>query len=312
MELGEIKRISVIGAGLMGHGIAQEFALAGYEVYLHDLSIDKLQSALKRVQENLEWLAQSGLVPRSKIEGVAERIKTTTIFNEALVDADIVIEAAFENLELKQQIFRDLDANCPDRTILASNTSTLVPSLLSSVTRRPDRVLVAHYYNPPYLLPLVEVVRGPKTSEDSVATLCALLKKIGKLPVIVQKEVPGFIGNRLQAALLREAISIVENGIASPEAVDIVVKNSFGRRLATSGVFESIDLAGLDLLHSALPYLLPHLESSTEPSSLLQEKVLRKELGVKTGKGFYDWTPESAELLRKRIGMALLEIARWK
>lgn len=312
MESGDIKRIAVIGAGLMGHGIAQEFALAGYDVRLHDLTEEKLQSALQGIRENLETLARTGLAPRSRTRGVEERIRTSTTLDDVLVEVDVVIEAVFENLELKQRIFRELDAKCPKRTILASNTSTLLPSALASGTQRPDRVLVAHYFNPPHLLPLVEVVRGPGTSDETVATLCALLKEIGKQPAIIQREVPGFIGNRLQGALLREAISIVEHGIASPEDVDIVVRNSFGRRLSAAGVFEVFELAGLDLVLAACSYLIPHLESSTEPSSLLKEKVARGELGVRTGKGFYEWTPESADALRQRIARALVEISRWE
>jgi 3-hydroxybutyryl-CoA dehydrogenase len=169
---------------------------------------------------------------------------------------------------------------------------------------------VAHYFNPPYLLPLVEIVRSPETSDESVETIHELLKIVGKKPVIVQKEAPGFIGNRLQAALGREALSIVEKGIASHEDVDTVIKSSFGRRLAAAGVFEIFDIAGWDLLLAAWPYLVPDLDDSPEAPALLKEKVERGEVGVRAGKGFYDWTPESAEELQQRIAKALIEIAR--
>jgi 3-hydroxybutyryl-CoA dehydrogenase len=172
-------------------------------------------------------------------------------------------------------------------------------------------VLVTHYYNPPHLVPLVEVVRGPETSDEAIETVHGLLTKVGKSPAIVQKEAPGFIGNRLQAALFREALSIVERGIASPQDVDAVVRNGIGRRWAAAGPFEIWGIAGWDLIYAASTYLSPHLESSTEPSSLLREKVERGELGVKTGKGFYEWTPESAEALTRRIARVLIEIAHW-
>jgi 3-hydroxybutyryl-CoA dehydrogenase len=310
MNLDEIRRVAVIGAGLMGHGIAQECALAGYEVELNDLTDEKLHHALENIQINLKMLTDLGLITVEKAESVSPKIHTNTILNNAVSEADIVIEAVFENLELKNDIFRKLDTMCPEHTILASNSSTLIPSLMASVTKRPDRVLVTHYFNPPYLLPLVEVVRNPETSDETVNITISFLKKVGKSPAIVQKEVPGFIGNRLQAALLREALSIVQKGIASPQDVDIVVKNSFGRRLSVAGIFEIFDIAGWDIVYPGTSYLIPDIESSTEVSPLLKEKVERGELGEKTGRGFYDWTPESAAALKKRIANALMMIEK--
>jgi 3-hydroxybutyryl-CoA dehydrogenase len=192
-----------------------------------------------------------------------------------------------------------------------SNTSTLLPSDLALATRRPDKVLVAHYFNPPYLLPLVEIVRGQGTSDETVATIYDLMVKVGKAPALVQKEAPGFIGNRMQAALLREALSIVERGIASPRDVDIVIKNGFGRRLAAAGIFEVFEIAGWDLVLAILNYLQPDIESSTETSPLVKERVEQGELGIKTGTGFYRWTPESAEALKQTIAQALVNIAKW-
>ena len=186
----------------------------------------------------------------------------------------------------------------------------MVPSKLASVTQRPDKVIGTHYFNPPHLLPLVEVVCGPETSDETITTICDLLTKVGKSPAIVRKEVPGFIGNRLQAALLREALSIVEQGVASPQDVDIVIKKGFGRRYAAAGVFEIFEIAGWDLVFAAASYLLPYIENSTELSPLVKDRVGRGELGVKTGKGFYEWTPESAEALKQRIGRTLVKIAQ--
>jgi 3-hydroxybutyryl-CoA dehydrogenase len=193
---------------------------------------------------------------------------------------------------------------------LASNTSTYLPINLASATQRPDKFLVTHYFNPPYLLPLVEIVRHKETSDETVATIYDLMTRVGKSPVIAQKEAPGFVGNRLQMALFREALSIVEQGIATPQDVDTVVRTSFGRRYAAAGPFEVWELAGWDLVLAIAQYLIPDLESAPEISPILGETVERGELGVKAGKGFYDWTPESAEALKQKIGQALIEISR--
>ena len=306
MELEDIRNIAVIGAGLMGHGIALEFAAAGYSVHLHDLTSDILARAMDNVKANLAMLAEAGIITAEQAETAPARIAPTTNLEDAARDADIVIEAVAEKLEVKHDVFRRLDALCPPRTILASNSSTLMPSQLAPATKRPDRVLVAHYWNPPYLLPLVEIVGSPQTSAQAIETVYQLMKKLGKSPVVMRKEAPGFIGNRLQFALFREALAIVERGIASPEDVDLVVRSSFGRRLSVAGPFEVFDLAGYDVIYGACTYLFPDLDASTEPSPLLRERVERGELGVKAGKGFYTWTHESAQALRRRIADALV------
>ncbi len=311
MQLEEIRRIAVIGAGLMGHGIAQEFAVAGYEVALNDVSEERLARAIEAMRANLRQLAELGLVPPERAAAAPGEVRTTSDLAAAAGDADVVIEAVFEDLPLKQRLFADLDRLAPPRAILASNSSSFMPSALTAATGRPDRVLVAHYFNPPHLLPLVEVVRGPQTSDETVATMAALLRQIGKRPAIIQKEAPGFVGNRLQMALFREALAIVEAGIASPEDVDVVVKNGFGRRLAATGPFEVFALAGLDLVLAVAEQLMPVIESRPEVPALLRETVARGELGVKTGSGFYTWTPEEGEALRQRVAKALIAIAQW-
>lgn len=311
MEIGKIRRVAVIGAGLMGHGIAQEFAAADYAVSLFDMNEAMLQTARQRIQDNLKRLAEQGLMGTESIERALGHLRLCTALEETVRDADFVIEAVTEDLTVKQALFEQLDALCPPHTILASNTSTFMPSRLAAATRRPEQVLVAHYFNPPYLLPLVEVVRNPQTSEATVQTVCDLLTGIGKTPVVLQKEAPGFVANRLQTALLREALHIVQNGIASPQEVDTVVRNSFGRRLALAGPFEIGDLAGLDLWRTIAELLLPEIASTTEVPSLLEAQVARGEYGVKTGKGFYTWDTETVQAERGRIARGLLEMSRW-
>ncbi len=303
-----ITKIAVIGAGLMGHGLAQEFALGGYQVSLHDLNDEALHQAIENIRANLIRLTQLEMVTEEQASPVLNNIQVSTALEDCVSEADFVIEAVTENLELKQKIFGELDKLCPAHTLLGSNTSTLLPSKLASATHRPDKVLVVHYLNPPYLIPLVEIVRHSETSDDTVNTIYDLLFKLGKRPVILQKETPGFIVNRLQVALLRESLSIVERGIASPEDVDTVIKNSLGRRWAAAGIFTILDFGGWDVLSAVTSNLLPEIDSSTELSSLLKDKVARGELGVKTGKGFYDYTPGSADELRNNIQTVLAKL----
>ena len=311
MDVGAIRRIAVIGAGIMGHGIAQEFAVAGYEVGLYDVDAGRLTAARDRIKANLARLETAGVIAPDIAMTAPDRIRTSTVLAEATAGADYVVEAAPEQLPLKRDLFAELDRLCPPPAILASNTSTFPPSKLAVATQRPERVVVTHYFNPPFLLPLVEVVRGPATSDETVTTTVALLSGIGKCPVVVQREVPGFIGNRLQLALVREALSIVAQGIATPADVDLVIRTSLGRRWSVAGVFETSDAAGLDTVLAVCGQLFPEIESSPEVPGFLQEKVARGELGLKSGKGFYDWPPEQAEALQERIGNALVEIARW-
>jgi len=310
MRLEDVRRITVVGVGLMGHGIALEFAAAGYDVCVNDLSGDTLAAAMDRIRGSLELLADVGAIPADAVEPALGRVTPEPALEEAAADADIVVEAVFEDLGLKHRIFAALDRTCPRHTILLSNTSTYVPSAIATATQRPDRVAVAHYFNPPHLLPVVEVVRGPQTSDETVTLVTSLLTSIGKRPAVVQKELPGFIGNRLQIALAREALAIVGEGVASARDVDTVVKYGFGRRLSVAGPFEVWELAGWDLIATIAEMLLPEIDDSRTVHAVLREHIERGHFGVKSGKGFYDWTPESAEALRRRVGEALAGMAR--
>ena len=310
MNAASITRIAVVGAGLMGHGIALEFATKGYHVHLQDRGDEQVQQAQRAIAESLALLAHMDRLPLEAMSAVRSRIQFGTDARAAVADVDLVVEAVFEDLSLKQAIFRDLDAWAPPHAILASNTSTFMPSLLAAATRRPGRVLVTHYFNPPHLLPLVELVRGPQTADETMTTMHDLYRRIGKSPAIVQKEAPGFVGNRLQNALLREALSIVDQGIASPHDVDTIVKTGFGRRLATAGPFEVADAAGLDVYLAVAEQLFPAIAASPEVSPFLRERVERGELGLKTGQGFYPWPPDAATALRQRIGQVLSAVAR--
>lgn len=301
-----MKNIAVIGAGLMGHGIAQIFALQGFPVNLVDTQAGALDVAMDNVRSNLMMLAQNSHVKEQDIEPALSLIKTRTDLTSGAAEADFVIEAVFENLALKQKIFNTLDTVCPQETILATNTSVISITEIAAQTRHKERVVGTHFWNPPYLIPLVEVIRGDKTSDPVMDQTFALMEAIGKHPVRVQKDVPGFVGNRLQHALWREAISIVEHGIADAATVDECVKYGFGLRLPVLGPLENADLVGTDLTLAIHDYILGHLERSTGSSPLLKALVDRGDLGFKTGLGFQKWSAEDRENLQQRLKAHLL------
>ena len=300
------KCVGVVGAGLMGHGIAQIFATRGYSVTLTDVKEELLTKALEGVRSNLTLMAEKGIGSREDIDPTLSRITTTVDMAEAADGAHCVIEAVFENLELKQKIFQDLDALCPEETILATNTSVISITEIAEKSAHRERIVGTHFWNPPYLVPLVEVIRGKDTADWAMDKTYDLLKEVGKHPVRVNKDVPGFVGNRLQHALWREAISIVERGITDAATVDECIKYGFGLRLPVLGPMETADMVGTDLTLAIHEYILKHLESSPDPSPLLKEKVARGELGFKTGRGFQEWPAETVQQVRHNLMEYLL------
>ena len=304
-----MKTIAVIGAGLMGHGIAQVFALQGFDVRLTDIRPDILDSAVNNVRANFSLLAEHGIVRKGDVELALGRIETGTEMEQAVSGADFVIEAVIEDLSLKQKIFSQLDAICPQETILASNTSVISITEIAADTVSKGRVVGTHFWNPPYLIPLVEVVRAKDTTDDVMDRTMDLLTSAGKHPVRIDKDVPGFVGNRLQHALWREAISIVEQGIADAATVDECVKYGFGLRLPVLGPMENADLVGTDLTLAIHDYILRHIERSSEPSQMLKDLVDRGDLGFKSGQGFQSWSPEEIEATHKRLKTYLLQVS---
>ncbi len=294
----QIRNIAVIGAGIMGHGIAQEFAAAGYQVRLNDASLTALEAAQATIAMNLAAAIDA--------RDIVDRISVSTSLEETVRHADYVVEAVTENLAIKQRLFAEMDQLAPAQAILASNTSSFMPSQLASSTSRPHLVLVTHYFNPPHVVPLVEVVRGPQTSGKTTETVRRLYEQIGKIPVVVQKERLGFIGNRLQNALFREALALVEEGVCSLEDVDTVMRTSIGRRWSVAGIYEVFDLAGLDTVFAVATELFPDLSNASAPPDWFRQQIARGELGIKSGKGFYDWPPEHAQEAKARIRTALL------
>jgi 3-hydroxybutyryl-CoA dehydrogenase len=310
LKIEDINTIAIIGAGFIGPGIALIFAAKGYNVRLMDVKSEMLVKASNSLRANLKQMAEAGLLPESEIDVIIQKVQYTTDTAEAVKPAQMVIEAVTENLGLKQKIFQQLDALCPPPTLLCTNTSVISVSQIAALSFYRARIVGTHFWNPPYLIPLVEVVKGQDTSDETLNLTCDFLKKAGKHPVKCLKDVPGFIANRLQHALWREAISIVENGIADAATVDEAIKYGFAIRLPVLGPLENADMVGLDLTLAIHDYVLKAIESRPGPSPLLIEKVAQNELGFKTGKGFYDWTPEKAQESRDRLTEYLLQWQR--
>jgi len=296
------EKVAVLGAGLMGHGIAQIFAAAGHEVALYDTSAEILKTAPERIRAIFKLLDQD--------ESLASNVRLEADFDRAFADADLVVEAAPEKLPVKQEIFSRLEKATRREAILASNTSALPITEIARPVKTGDRVVGTHFWNPPHLIPLVEVVQAERTSAATIAKTMAMLEAAGKSPVHVKRDVPGFIGNRLQHALKREAIAIVADGICDAETLDKVVKDGFGARLGILGPLEQSDLIGLNITLDVHATLLKHLNRDTEPHPYLVEKVKKGETGMKVGKGFMDWTPEQAAAVRERVNRLLVEAAR--
>jgi len=286
-------RIAVVGAGLMGHGIAQVFALAGHAVTITDTFKPALDAAKDHVLANLKDLGED--------QAALDRITPVADLADAVRDADYVVEAVLEDLDLKQSLFAEIEQHVRPDTILASNTSVIPITAIMQGLKQRERALGTHFWNPPFLVPLVEVIETEWTSPDVVAWTMALHRDAGKTPAHVKKDVPGFIGNRLQHALWREAIALVENGICDAETVDAVVKASFGRRLAVLGPLENADLVGTDLTLAIHKTVLPAIDSRPAASPYLEKLVNDGKLGFKSGEGFRAWTPEQRQALRQRV-----------
>lgn len=296
-------RIAVIGGGLMGHGIALTMARAGHSVCVTDPVPAALASLPDRIAASLAAMGAG-----DDTAAVLAKISVSPDIQGAVTDCDAVFEAGPEKLPLKQAIFAEIESFAPAQAILASNTSVIqITKIMANLTDR-HRALGTHWWNPPHMIPLVEVVKTEWTDPACAQTMFDLLAGAGKTPVMVEKDVPGFIGNRLQHALWREAISLVEHGICDAEAVDTVVKASFGRRLAVLGPLENADLVGTDLTLDIHENVLFDLESTQGPSPYLRQLTEQGRLGMKTGQGFRNWTEEEANAVRAKVGSHLTKL----
>jgi 3-hydroxybutyryl-CoA dehydrogenase len=286
-------RIAVIGSGLMGHGIAQVFALAGHDVAITDSHQPNLDTVKQRIATNLRDLGDD--------ETAVERVRPVADMAACVRDADFVVEAVLEDMPLKQKIFGEIEKHVRPDTILASNTSVMPITQIMQGLRDRSRALGTHWWNPPFLVPLVEVIGTEWTSPAAIDFTMKLHADAGKMPAHVKKDVPGFIGNRLQHALWREAISLVERGICDAETVDKVIKAAFGRRIAVLGPLENADLIGTDLTLAIHKTVLPDIDHRPGPSPYLERLVAEGKLGFKSGEGFRKWSAGEQAALRSKV-----------
>lgn len=286
-------KIGVIGAGLMGHSIAQIFLAAGHKVSLFDPSAEVRAAAPDSIQKIFALLEQDATL--------LENLSLQATLADTVADADVVFEAGPEKLEVKQQIFSELAEHAKADAILATNTSAIPIGEIGAKVSDQGRVVGTHFWNPPHLVKLVEVVQSATTREAVVETTINLLASIKMMPVHVKHDIPGFIGNRLQHAMKREAIALVAAGVCDAETIDTVVKHSFGSRLAVLGPLEQSDLVGLDLTDNISKVLYPSLDNTNQSPEYLVNKIEKGELGMRTGKGFREWTPEAAQEVRDRM-----------
>jgi len=301
---------AVIGTGMMGPGIAGALALGGLQATILGRSEESAAKGLAAARTQLRILADNALAEMIEVREAFDRLTASSMFDRTVGNADLVIESVPENMDLKQKLFGRMDSIANKFAVLASNTSGLSITAIASRCRHPERVLTAHFWNPPHLMPLVEIVRGEKTSPQAVQSVRDLLAACGKVPVVVKRDRPGQLGNRLQMALVREAAYIVEEGIADVEDVDLVAKNGFGLRMPAYGIFEHQDAVGLDMGLGIVDYVAQDLYNLPRAPNFYRAKVAHGDLGAKTGKGFYDWSKKSIEEVKARRDQFVIDVLR--
>jgi 3-hydroxybutyryl-CoA dehydrogenase len=307
-----IKKVAVIGTGMMGPGIAAVIALAGYEVTLIGEKPDWVDDGLDKARALMDQLFQHNLVSATAVASGKLSLRGTDDLDAAVRDAELVVEAIFENLEAKQKIFHRLDLLTPPETLLATNTSGLSVTAISELAKHRERIVTTHFWMPPHLVPLVEVVMSPYTSEQTAQALLEFLRTCGKKPVLVRKDLPGQLANRILQAMIREATNLVQDGVATPEDVDSAIKNGLGIRLPVWGIIEHIDAVGLDLCLAIQNSVLPSLNNEPHAVQLFVDKVNQGDLGVKSGKGFYDWTQRDIDALKQLRDEFIIQTLQFK
>ena len=300
----------VIGSGMMGPGIALTLALGGVRAVILSRAAHSAANALATALAQLQLLADNGLASPDDATRARGLLRSSCEFDFEIGSADLVIESAPENMRFKQDLFERMDKIAKPECVLASNTSGLSITAIASKCLKPERVLTTHFWNPPHLMPLVEIVMGEKTSLAVASDVRDLLARCGKVPVLIKKDRPGQLGNRLQMALVREAVNIVAEGIASVEDVDLAAKSGFGLRLPVYGIFEHQDIVGLDMGLAITEYVSADLYNEPCAPPLYRQKVKEGKLGVKTGEGFYDWSKKDAQAVKARRDAFVLDFLK--
>ncbi len=291
----KINNIAVIGAGFMGHGIAQLLAQAGKNVHVYDIKDSSLEHAKSMIHNSLTVMVEKEILTQHELEAAESQLVYTTDMETALKDTDLVVEVVPEILDLKWETYEKIESIVSEKTIIASNTSAIPLTQLAEKAKHPERFIITHFFGPPQIVPLVEIIKADSTPKEIIDSTYELMKSAGKAPVVLKKEVPGFIANRMQLALLREAFWLYENGVASAEDIDTVIKESLGFRYLFLGPLEGQDIAGLNTPYYVSQSLFPVLSDAKEPPAFLKEMINRNELGIQSGKGFYTYEGNEAE-----------------
>jgi len=303
-----IKNIAVLGAGTMGHGIAETFAMYGFSVNLYETSEKIRNSVMSIIKRELDFAAENELIDKSEVNGIINNIKLFSDLKSAVENADYVIEATPEILELKQNLFRELDGYCKKEAILASNTSSLALNEMMKLVsdERKKRMIVCHWYNPAHLMPIAELSFFGNMNEVTFKEVEALYSKIGKQTVKVLKDVPGLVANRIQQGVAREVFSLIEMGVASPKDIDKALKFGPAFRYATTGQLEVADMGGLDIWCTVGDNLLSVMDNRTEANPILRKKVEEGKLGLKSGEGFFEYTNEASQNFKNDFNKRLI------
>ena len=304
MKVESIERVAVIGAGLMGFGVATEFARFGYPVSIYNTREETSKQAMAQISEALDLMVETELITGEDAKAAYGRVRPTTDLADAVSSAGFVHESVLELLELKKEVFTRLDEICPPTTVLATNTSGFRVTDIASVTKHPERVVATHYFQPPHFVPLVEVVGGEKTDPAVVELTARILRGMRKKVAVIEVELPGFVGNRIQGAIGREIQSLINQEVCTHEMIDDVISFGFGRRMAYTGYFKRMDLIGLDFGYRTAK------ERGIEPWKPIAERVERGDVGMKSGRGFYDWPSDTVRKLHRRLNTELIRLMK--
>jgi 3-hydroxybutyryl-CoA dehydrogenase len=300
MNLNDLTNVTILGTGNMGPGIALQFARAGYQVTLWGPDNKYRDEGVVNFKRNLDDMVREGFMDEVEAFKAHQHTTVTADLTEAAKDANFIVEAIPEVLEVKQEMFARLEDICHSDTIIASNTSTLLPTPLSAKMKHKERLLVAHFWNPAHLSPLVEVCGSPVTLPEVIEVTMAILRKIGNEPVLMRKEILGFIGNRIMHAMNREALALIGAGVCDAEDIDMVVTSSFGPRFANLGPMEYLDFSGLDLIKNIQGYLYGDLDNTPGVLPVVDHLVSEGKLGLKTGCGLFDWSTRENHIRENR------------
>jgi len=299
VKLDHIDNIAIIGTGMIGASMAVLFSANRYRTKMLAVNEAEAASGLARYEQNFRELVSKEIVTGKQASACRKYLEVTQSYAD-ISDADVILECVVEKLDVKYSVYEQIEANCSGYKVIGSSTSAISPDDLCKGLRAKEKLAVTHPYNPPHLVPCIEIVGSEQTDEQVITLLNDLFRSVGRAPVVMSKSAPGFVANRLQHALCREAIYMVEQGIATPEAIDKALMTSFAPRYTSVGIFEHFDYAGLDMMRSVQEYLFPSLCNADKAQDLLLDRCNSGDLGVKTGKGVYDWSKKDFDDFRRR------------